>query len=575
MSFANRLIRQITSQQSKPANEAMAMPYRQHSGDNVLPNFPLFARLLSHAHHRPELTAIRAKNVSASYGRLCSDMIRVRRLIRMQQHAQSSKSLVQLRPTFYGLQCPGSYEFAIAFLAILACGGIVVPISPHAAENEIKHIVDTCNIYTVLSSQDSPPVIDGVKSVSISNYLNETAPDFEDISISCVDSLDSQGPGLAIFTSGTTGPPKACLLPREMLNAGSQVVSDHYELSSNDAVLHCLPVHHAAGILVSFLPYLLVGACVEFSTGSFDAAFVWSRWRDQTLTAFTGVPTMYSRLMQHYETSIASQPPYVLQGFRNGARSLRLLISGTSAMPQPLLAKWTALTGGKRILERYGTTEFSAIFLISPHDGHLVPSGSVGRAVPGVDVRLSGGNEGEILVKCPNMFKEYYGNEAATRDAHDENGYYKTGDIARKEGPYYFILGRASTDILKSGGYKISALDVEREILGLEYVSEVAVVGVADEEFGQRVAAAIVPKEGLSGSEIRLNRLRVDLRTKLAGYKMPTLLWVTSALPKNHMGKIQKIGLERDVFENPVYADDVQMWQKKVKAPHGGLRARL
>lgn len=553
----------------------MAGPYRHHIGDNVLPNFPLFSRVLSHAHHQPELIAVRGKNVSASYGRLCSDIIRVRRLLQEQQPTQSSESLVRQPPAFYGLQCPGSYEFAIGFLAILACGGIVVPISPLAAENEIKHAVGTCEIRTVLTTKVSPSVIDGVTFVAISRYLNEPSPDFEDISISCVDSLDPQGPGLTILTSGTTGPPKACLLPREMLNAGAQVIADHYKLTRDDAVLHCLPVHHAAGILISFLPYLLVGACVEFSSGSFDPAFVWSRWRHQTLTAFTGVPTMYSRLMQHYETTIASQPSHILQDFLDGVRSLRLLISGTSAIPQPLVAKWTRLTGGNRILERYGTTEFSAIFLISPDDAHLVPSGSVGRALPGVHVKLSNGEEGEILVKCPNMFKEYYRSEAATRNAHDENGYYKTGDIARKEGPYYFILGRASTDILKSGGYKISALDVEREILGLDYVSEVAVVGTADEEFGQRVAAAIVPKERIDSGEIRLARVREDLRTKLASYKMPTLLFVTPALPKNHMGKVQKQSLLRTVFENPMHAGNIQMWTRKAKAPHDASRARL
>lgn len=517
--------------------------------------------------------AIRAKDINASYGRLCSDIIRMRRLLQARQRPQLSGSLVLRHPAFYGLQCPGSYEFAVAFLAILACGGIVVPISPHAADDEIRHIVDTCEIRTLLTDQTCPLAVDGVKSVSISGYANEPRLDFEDISISCVDSLEPQEPGLAIFTSGTTGPPKACLLPREMLNAGSQTISDHYKLSSNDAVLHCLPVHHAAGILISFLPYMLVGACIEFSSGSFDAAYVWSRWRDQTLTAFTGVPTMYSRLMDHYDDQIASQPPRFSQSFIEGAQNLRLLISGTSAMPQALLAKWSRLTGGKRILERYGTTEFSAIFLISPDECHRVPSGSVGRALPGVDVRLSNGNEGEVLVKCPNMFKEYYRDEAATRNAHDEAGYYKTGDIARKEGPYYFILGRASTDILKSGGYKISALDVEREILGLEYVSEVAVVGAADEEFGERVAAAVVQKETAGVGGLQLTRLREDLRTKLAGYKMPTLLFVTPTLPKTHIGKIQKKVLRRDVFENPAYAGKIQMWTRN--APRRPLQARL
>lgn len=147
---------------------------------------------------------------------------------------------------------------------------------------------------------------------------------------------------------------------------------------------------------------------------------------------------------------------------------------------------------------------------------------------------------------------KYLHDSEGTATAHDEYGYFRTGDLARREGKYYFILGRASLDIIKSGGYKISALDVERELLGLPYIAEAMVVGVADEEFGQRVAALVSLQEEdmtMDFPDKRLNtrnsliidKLRRDLRGRLAGYKLPTLLRIVNGeLPKTATGKVQK-----------------------------------
>jgi acyl-CoA synthetase (AMP-forming)/AMP-acid ligase II len=166
--------------------------------------------------------------------------------------------------------------------------------------------------------------------------------------------------------------------------------------------------------------------------------------------------------------------------------------------------------------------------------------------------------------------KRYLFDEKATADAHDADGYFKSGDIARREGKYYFILGRASIDIIKSGGYKISALDIEREILGLDYVSEVMVVGVEDEEFGQRVAATVSLKQdrNTTRKDLTLAELRGDLRSKIAGYKMPTLLRVVQGeLPKSGTGKVQKKILGPQFFPSN-YRDlpEVQTWNRQTKA---------
>jgi acyl-CoA synthetase (AMP-forming)/AMP-acid ligase II len=168
------------------------------------------------------------------------------------------------------------------------------------------------------------------------------------------------------------------------------------------------------------------------------------------------------------------------------------------------------------------------------------------------------------------LLGRYLHDEKATAEAHDKDGYFRSGDIARKEGLYYFILGRASIDIIKSGGYKISALDIEREILGLDYVAEVMVVGVEDEEFGQRVAATISLKadQNITRKSLTLASLRDDLRSKLTGYKIPTILRVIEGeLPKSGTGKVQKKILGPKFFP-PNYHElpDVQVWSKVNRA---------
>jgi len=217
--------------------------------------------------------------------------------------------------------------------------------------------------------------------------------------------------------------------------------------------------------------------------------------------------------------------------------------------------------------------DIGVVFNMPTYENDDVPDGSVGEPTLGVDVKLSEGNEGEVLMKSFNMFSKYLHDPEATKKAHDEEGYYKTGDVARKEGKYYFIMGRSSIDILKSGGYKISALDVERELLSLPYIAEAMVVGVPDDEFGQRVAAVVslrtdklaqdyYEQTGRHPKRLDLNDMRSDVRSRLAGYKMPTLLRVVEGeIPKGGTGKVVKKILGPQFFpENYRDDPDVQVW---------------
>ena len=227
-------------------------------------------------------------------------------------------------------------------------------------------------------------------------------------------------------------------------------VVDHYGITADDVLLHVLPVHHATGIGIMFFPFLIGGALLEFKSGSFSAEWLWERWKQGGTTFFSGVPTIYMRSMRYFQQKLASRPD--AQQYVHGARALRACICGTSALPKSIADWWTGLLG-RPILLRYGMTETGAVFKVRMGDDS-VPDGSVGKIQPGCDVRLSEGDQGEILAKSSGMFSKFLFDSEATRASHTPDGYYKTGDIAKKEGEYYWILGRASVDIIKSGEYR-------------------------------------------------------------------------------------------------------------------------
>ncbi|KAL5001039.1 hypothetical protein BDV10DRAFT_199604 [Aspergillus recurvatus] len=562
-----------------------------HKGDTVLPNLPFFEKLLRYAHRRPPTIAIRDVNagVEKSYLELLTDALALRRALRRCLQTETLTDLDNDREVFIALIAPGGYEYAVAFTGILALGAAVVPIAPASPVQEAKSLVTQAQCVAVISSAHAVPLSQGIiQSIASSNsaaaqlphltashYLQRNPLPPSSITISSGPVPNMNTAALVIFTSGTTGPPKGAVQRRSYITSAAEDVADHYRLTETETVLHMLPVHHATGIGVTFLPFLVVGACVEFRSAGFDPKWTWERFRriatatrEKSVSVFSGVPTIYTRLMRYFETNISLLPHEEQEPYIAGVRRIRVFLCGTSALPRPIQEFWTRILDGKMILTRYGGTEFHTT-LKADLDGSS-PANSVGRVSPGVDLRLS--DEGEIMVKGPNMFSKYLHDPDATANAHDEDGYFKTGDIAFRTGECYFIQGRASLDIIKSGGYKISALDIEREILGLDYISEVMVVGVEDEEFGQRVAAVVTLKDGSKARGLSMEKLRGDLRGVLAGYKMPTVLRVVEGdIPKGATGKVQKKVLGPKYFPDgwrglrEVQVRDLQKVQHKAK----------
>ena len=372
---------------------------------------------------------------------------------------------------------------------------------------------------------------------------------------------------LIIYTSGTTGRPKGALHTHGSLAAQIGSLVSAWEWGAGDRILHPLPLHHIHGIVNALLCPHAVGAAVEFMP-KFSPNGLWARLRQgqqpggAPVTVFMGVPTMYVRLLQALDTT---EPGPDRDAAVAAARALRLTVSGSAACPVPLMAAWEQVTG-TRLLERYGMTEVG-MALSNPYSGQRRP-GFVGTPLPGVRIKVvpdgaaqtpgqagdadgqapaSGDDSqwgaveegpGELRLAGPALFVGYWGRPEATAESFDEDGFFRTGDTVVRQAGAWRILGRTSVDIIKCGGYKLSALEIEAHLLEHPGVGEAAVMGVPDEAYGQVVAAVLAGKDGKPPPP--LGELRAWARDVMAPYKTPTLVKVLDAIPRNAMGKTNK-----------------------------------
>jgi malonyl-CoA/methylmalonyl-CoA synthetase len=340
---------------------------------------------------------------------------------------------------------------------------------------------------------------------------------------------------MMVYTSGTTGRPKGVVTTHANIHAQIHSVVTAWEWTSADRALLVLPLHHVHGIINVVCSALWSGATCEMQP-RFDAEITWDRLASGDLTVFSAVPTLYHRLIQSWEAA----PPEAQRARSTGARALRLMMCGSSALPKQVLARWEEITG-HRLLERYGMTEV-AMALSNPLHGQRRP-GFVGRPLPGVAVRLMSegkevaeGNPGDVELKGDGVFHEYWRRPAETAAAfHD--GWFRTGDTAIVENGDYRLLGRNSVDIIKSGAEKISALEIEEVLRTHPAIAECAVVGVDDPEWGEKICAAA---ELRPDHHLTLDELRNWAKAHLAPSKIPRDLQCVDKLPRNTMGKVVK-----------------------------------
>ncbi|KGL74016.1 hypothetical protein N309_08369, partial [Tinamus guttatus] len=479
----------------------------------------------------------------------------------------SDRDLKEERISFL---CPNDSSYVVAQWASWMSGAIAVPLYKKHPAQELEYVIQDSQSALLLVAEE---------------YLEKMAPSAAKLGVPVLPLLRSRSDGSAsrgeleelplpssawrgrgamiIYTSGTTGRPKGVLSTHENVQAVTTGLVDKWEWKKEDVILHVLPLHHVHGVINKLLCPLWVGAtCIMLP--EFSAQMVWKKFlnsQEPRVNVFMAVPTIYAKLIEYYDKHF-SQPQ--VQDFVRAycQDNIRLMVSGSAALPVPVLEKWKNITG-HTLLERYGMTEIG-MALSNPLHGDRVP-GSVGTPLPGVEVRIatetlkSGlhsytihsqgdengtqvtpgleGQEGELLVKGPSVFREYWNRPKETKDAFTPDGWFKTGDTAAYRDGVYWIRGRTSVDIIKNGGFKVSALEVERQLLAHPHITDVAVIGPPDVVWGQRVSAVVQLREG---EMLSVKELKAWARGSMAPYAIPTELVVVEEIPRNQMGKVNK-----------------------------------
>jgi malonyl-CoA/methylmalonyl-CoA synthetase len=429
---------------------------------------------------------------------------------------------------------PG-FAHAAVQRGIWRAGGVAVPLALSHPPAELAYVISDSAASTVIADAAAAPMI-GPLAAAASARLVSAEDALSSAPAKTLPFLGANRPALIVYTSGTTGRPKGAVTTHA--NVGAQVAAlvEAWGWRPSDRLLLVLPMHHVHGIINGLCSALAVNAVCEMPP-AFDAEAVWSRLASGEITVFTAVPTIYHRLIASWEAA----PEPERQRRAAGARGLRLMMSGSAALPVQTLERWRAITG-HTLLERYGMTEIG-MALSNPLHGVRRP-GYVGLPLPGVDVRLvddSGapvapGREGELEIRGPAVFKEYWQRPKETADAF-RDGWFRTGDVAVEDGGAYRLLGRTSVDIIKTGGFKVSALEIEAVLRDHPAVAECAVVGIEDPEWGERVSAAVELRHDRT---LVLDELQRWAKERLAPYKVPRALTAVTALPRNAMGKIVK-----------------------------------
>ncbi|MHC1728376.1 MAG: acyl-CoA synthetase [Syntrophobacteraceae bacterium] len=434
---------------------------------------------------------------------------------------------------------PPGFQYVALQWGIWRAGGIAVPLSLFHPRPELEYVIEDTTSGTLLAH---PDLLDRLKPIAEERGL-VLASSTEALSspLKPLPVVETHRRAMILYTSGTTGKPKGVVTTHETLTAQITTLVEAWEWSPDDRILEILPLHHVHGIVNVISCALWSGAICEIPP-EFNARKVWGCIARGDLTLFMAVPTVYSKLIDAWRAS----PPDERKQMSAGCRRMRLMVSGSAALPVRTLELWKEISG-HTLLERYGMTEIG-MALSNPLHGERVP-GSVGTPLPGVEVRLADETgtpvepptPGEIEVRGKTVFSEYWRRPEETSKAF-RNGWFMTGDTAVNENGIYRILGRNSVDIIKTGGYKVSALEIEETLLTHPDIMECAVVGIPDPVWGECVCAAAVLGPG---KELTLDTLRAWTRERLASYKVPKDFRVFENLPRNPMGKVTKPELKK------------------------------
>src|SRR5204863_2233400 len=430
-----------------------------------------------------ERTALTAAEGSFTYRDLLDASARVAACL-----LGSRDDLGEARVAF--LVSPGFHYVATQW-GIWRAGGVAVPLATSHPPPELEYVIRDADAGVVVADAELAPRLDAVPVAFGVRRLGTVGALAAEPRSSLPDVPDDRR-AMILYTSGTTGKPKGVVTTHGGLRAQVTSLVTSWEWSADDRILLLLPLHHVHGIVNVLTCALWSGARCEMLP-KFDADQVWARIAAGDLTLFMAVPTIYEKLIHAWEAADAERRRAWSAGC--APSRMRLMVSGSAALPVARLKRWREISGHV-LLERYGMTEIG-MALSNPLHGERRP-GFVGTPLPGVEVRLvdeegqpvAPGTPGEIDVRGATVFLEYWQRPEATRDAF-RDGWFRTGDVAVSEHGAYRMLGRSSVDIIKTGGYKVSALEVEEVLRTHPAIAECAVVGVDDPEWGERICAAV------------------------------------------------------------------------------------
>ncbi|WP_211323095.1 acyl-CoA synthetase [Amycolatopsis palatopharyngis] len=432
-------------------------------------------------------------------------------------------------PVRVAVWATATIETSVAVVAALLAGVPAVPINPKIGERELAHII----------ADSSPALVLAEPGTELPAGLRDLPR--KDVNLTGESGVLPEEPGpespaLIVYTSGTTGPPKGVVLPRRAIAETLDALEDAWQWSAEDVLVHALPLFHVHGLILGVLGPLRRGGQVRH-LGRFATAPLTEELANGATMMF-GVPTMYHRIAAEVQDDSA---------LRNALAGARLLVSGSAALPVHDHERITAATG-QQVVERYGMTETLMNTSVRA-DGERRP-GTVGVPLRGVEVRLveengtpiedsDGETVGEIQVRGANLFTEYLNRPDATAEAFVD-GWFRTGDMAiRDTDGYVRIVGRKATDLIKSGGYKIGAGEIENALLEHPGVAEAAVTGEPDPDLGERIVAWIVSSAPRPDEQ----ELADHVSRLLAPHKRPRVVHYVDALPRNDMGKVLKRAL--------------------------------
>ena len=486
----------------------------------------LAQNLTASAERQPDGVAVRLDDLTMTYAALDGATQHLAGLLRTRGVGPDDKVAISL---------PNVPPFAVCYYGALRAGAVVVPLNPLLKAREISYHLSDSGAKVLIAWHDFEDAARAGAEEAGAELVLVRPEDFAELVGSAepftevVERADSDT-AVILYTSGTTGKPKGAELTHANLRSNAAVSAQSLlQLGPDDVILGSLPLFHAFGQTCALNTAVLAGATLTLIP-RFDPAKALEVLQRDHVTVFAGVPTMYAALLHHPD------------GESYDLSSLRTCISGGSAMPVEVMRafgdKFTAT-----VLEGYGLSETSPVASFNLPTMER-KAGSIGVPVDGVEMKLldpdgadaAEGADGEIAIKGENVMKGYWGKPEATAEA-IVDGWFRSGDIARKDSDgYYYIVDRKK-DLIIRGGYNVYPREIEEVLYEHPAVAEVAVIGIPHESLGEEIGAAVALKDGQS---VTAEELIAHVKPLVASYKYPRIVWFVDALPKGATGKILK-----------------------------------